>query len=964
MLHWNPRFRQATAILLLLVLTWFTGGGPAWAEQATAERDPAAALARLADDPRLPLTPEERETLERMLAAAGRGTAAPADRPSLVRHRERHAASELALVGRELAESLRPAPGRRQGAGPSRLLAQEVRDRVERAHAQSLEGFRITGERLRAAGAPAEKLARHAAARDAYDARMDVLLEDVRTAAAERSPDRAAAILERVAEALSTSGEDRPHAPFDPERMPHRAAPPSWQVPESEAAVAVARSSAMPPRRSVEEVEEPLATVATSLLLPTADDLAITPEVQVTPEIQALADSLGGSPLALFDWVRNHVEPYPTWGSVQGSRMTLEARRGNPFDQASLLIALLRASGIPARYVTGTIQVPVDQVRNWVGGAGSARMAQQILGIGGVANVGLTSGGVVQSIRLDHVWVEAWVDYVPGRGAVAGEGDSWVPLDPSFKQLELTPRSDVFAAVPLADYVDPTDLPFAVDPATGRITDLDTEIFDERLLDWVTASDEYLVANGLIAAGAEETFRNVAGSRRIVPATSTVFPASLPYRVVQRDGAVARLPDALRHSVELRGFRSDFDRALGSPTFSVQVSLPELNSRRLSVHFEPATQADADVLEEARSSGASSLPVYLVDVVPSVRLDDVEIGRGGSTGMGSRFYLDAVLRAPGRATTVPFQVTAGDEIVVGVTGNGVAPRVAEARFQANPVDEAPEYLHQVQLHYWAQADHLGALAAEGLGVRPLRLPSVGVFSSPLVVSYFFGTPRTGVYQGSSMDVQQSLVGGAALDPGAVAEWVKQSGYYGSYLEGSVFEQLASASLGQPRMVGISSLHLIAAAAAQGIPIYHVTPENRAVVLPLLGLSAAVEADVDRAVRQGQTALVPEQDVDLGVWRGVGYILQDPETGAGAYLISGGAAGGGLLDCLEELVPTLIQILQFLLFLILFLLLLALILIAIAGSAGTLAPAGAAAASFLFFLLVWRGAGGTSAPTMA
>jgi hypothetical protein len=88
---------------------------------------------------------------------------------------------------------------------------------------------------------------------------------------------------------------------------------------------------------------------------------------------------------------------------------------------------------------------------------------------------------------------------------------------------------------------------------------------------------------------------------------------------------------------------------------------------------------------------------------------------------------------------------------------------------------------------------------------------------------------------------------------------------------------------------------------------------------------------------------------------VGYIIQDETTGAGAYMISGGLSGGGILDCLRELVPRFEVVLQFFLFLIV-LLLFALILIAVLGSGGTLAPAGAAAAVFLLFLLSQRSFG--------
>ncbi len=72
--------------------------------------------------------------------------------------------------------------------------------------------------------------------------------------------------------------------------------------------------------------------------------------------------------IKIYNWVRNTVEWVPTYGAIQTSDMTLATLRGNSFDTASLLIALLRAANVPARYAYGVIEVPADKIQNWVGG--------------------------------------------------------------------------------------------------------------------------------------------------------------------------------------------------------------------------------------------------------------------------------------------------------------------------------------------------------------------------------------------------------------------------------------------------------------------------------------------------------------------------------------------------------------------------------------------------------------------
>ncbi|MEW6680905.1 MAG: hypothetical protein AB1297_07835, partial [bacterium] len=49
-----------------------------------------------------------------------------------------------------------------------------------------------------------------------------------------------------------------------------------------------------------------------------------------------------------------------------------------------------------------------------------------------------------------------------------------------------------------------------------------------------------------------------------------------------------------------------------------------------------------------------------------------------------------------------------------------------------------------------------------------------------------------------------------------------------------------------------------------------------------------------AVNAGYEAIVPEREIIYYGWQGTGYIIQDPTTGAGACLISGGAAGAQML----------------------------------------------------------------------
>lgn len=143
---------------------------------------------------------------------------------------------------------------------------------------------------------------------------------------------------------------------FDPKNLPHRSLKPDKPNPpkltREEWLRAFAKDSSGAGSTSAQassaNAQSSISLAATTP--PTSADLAETIEVKFTPEIRQLADSLGKNRVKIFNWVRNNIDFVPTWGSIQGTQLCLETRAGNAFDTASLLIALLRYSGIPARY--------------------------------------------------------------------------------------------------------------------------------------------------------------------------------------------------------------------------------------------------------------------------------------------------------------------------------------------------------------------------------------------------------------------------------------------------------------------------------------------------------------------------------------------------------------------------------------------------------------------------------------
>ena len=84
--------------------------------------------------------------------------------------------------------------------------------------------------------------------------------------------------------------------------------------------------------------------------------LASTPDANTTdPFIQEEAAKLDYDPQQIFDFLHTQIGYNSYTGSVRGARGTLWSSAGNALDVASLGVALMRASGIPAQYAQGTL---------------------------------------------------------------------------------------------------------------------------------------------------------------------------------------------------------------------------------------------------------------------------------------------------------------------------------------------------------------------------------------------------------------------------------------------------------------------------------------------------------------------------------------------------------------------------------------------------------------------------------
>jgi hypothetical protein len=124
----------------------------------------------------------------------------------------------------------------------------------------------------------------------------------------------------------------------------------------------------------------------------------------------------------------------------------------------------------------------------------------------------------------------------------------------------------------------------------------------------------------------------------IIPANLSRLSMGLPYRLITKLDKFAEIPARYRHHLTLKFYHSPSDRNLDNPAVSYTLSLPKVNSQRLSVLYEPATDTDAEALAKLQASGTDSLPVYLFQVKPVIKLDNTVLATGTPIGMGQPQY--------------------------------------------------------------------------------------------------------------------------------------------------------------------------------------------------------------------------------------------------------------------------------------------------------------------------------------
>jgi RHS repeat-associated protein len=662
---------------------------------------------------------------------------------------------------------------------------------------------------------------------------------------------------------------------------------------------------------------------------PGPDDLAETPEVQFTPAITELAASLDGSPLRLYEHVRNRFAFEAYFGSLKGAQATLQSGAGNDWDLASLLIALLRVSGVPARYAFGTVQVPAATVTSWLGMAESgATEAGILLSTAGIpATPVAPPGGEPIAFRIQRAWVLAYVPFANYRGVPnATGGGAWVPLDPALKQRDLEAGIGGIAG----------SVPFVASACASPEPGYLCEKRPERPAEFYRDAVAGFLRDTMPGFGPADV--PLAGP--IVEETLGLLPASLPGTLVSDAEQLDEIPDVFRYHVAIALDGGDLLFAEVALPVPVDPSgVPAVLARK-TIDWVPATPQDQATVDAF--GGLADTPAFLVDVKPRFRVEgDVQV-EGGATPLGTGVALDVLILFPDpdpldavdpQLDVVPHgALPAGEWVALGVDGNHVSPdyladraeRIAAAHAArcascadtcddacATPVDEdelTGELLNlAVNLHFGRIHEGEDTIL-DLFHAKTVRQIFEGVTRARLGVTYLFDRPFAVTPEGLVMDIPHMVRGLLPSDGDHThdLELAKLIGLESSAQEHATWEEVTG-------IESVSTVKFLQVAHAAGVRVFEdLTADDPIlcqddVTRPVLGCGAPVGcleacgvsatmvegmcADLasGRAITTPECRICPTCTAKLNQWQGTGWIAEDPATGAASFLIDGGLA---------------------------------------------------------------------------
>lgn len=566
--------------------------------------------------------------------------------------------------------------------------------------------------------------------------------------------------------------------------------------------------------------------------------------------IAVLARALRNDPDLIYEFVRNNIEYVSAWGLQKGAEGTILDNQGTTFDQASLMVELLRAAGHTANYAIGYIDLTPQQVHDWWGLDPSNLCAvykylgftqRPVVRINGAAPLAACPGGSLTSLTVGHAWVTAVI------------GGSTYHFDPSFKPHTFKTGIDLVAA---SGYDASSYLSAARSGAT--ITADYTQNINRAGIHSSLAAYAGNLATTLRANYPTASLDDVLGGMSVVPSTGALRQTDLPYRATDLNlASFANLDDSVVSILQIQ-----------YAGIAIAFRSQEIYGKRLTITYNGSNQPVLMLDGVVQQTGTAVTPGTVGDVTFTVfhqaytsTLSNQQFTQKITAGNGATYLIANGWGPTGRGLIERHRARLNDLRATG------AADTSEAVLGTSLALVSAQWLVQ-----YAQTFHMTEQLADVVFVSHHQVGIAGYTTAPYV-----DLPGN---RGSLM----SLAGDNVAEQAAL---LVAAGHM-SILESTTVEQVAGVS-------AVSTVKLLDMANSNGHRIYSATAANYgSVVLPNLQGCGDHLANFYNYVTNGARLIVPAScTLQENSWTGVGYFTQDISGGGGSIgaIISGGLSGG-------------------------------------------------------------------------
>lgn len=296
----------------------------------------------------------------------------------------------------------------------------------------------------------------------------------------------------------------------------------------------------------------------------------------------------------IYEWVFNNIENLPSFGIQKGGLGAIIDGLGNSFDQADLMIKLLRQAGYTANYQFGTLRMTGAQAGAWLGtDPANVYAANNLLANSGVPTSVVNIAGV-DGVEFSHCWVLC---------NIGGTNYVFDPVQKTYTtktKINLTTATGYNAATFLtraksgatvtADYVQ------NMNRANIR-ADLDT--MTGNLVTWIKANNHAASMDDILGG------RNIVQYDAATPLRQTAHPFLKSGSTITTWTSVPQAYKATMHTV--------YD------TIDITFNTEDLAGKRLTLTFNGSNQGelrlDGTLLGTSTAQGVGTWNSVLFDIV-------------------------------------------------------------------------------------------------------------------------------------------------------------------------------------------------------------------------------------------------------------------------------------------------------------------------------------------------------------